>query len=181
MAGERRGGDGTPYPTFDIDVPPPSPNGHRKARRRRRREAVRGLPAGLAVGGFLAASIVPRLSLLNLAYFNPWQRPVVACGLGGVAAGASRRGRAPSACLAGAVAAALGIWIVYAVTRLQNPVLFVERDPARVVLADLARLAAFAVPSGALGALVGWLLRRRIGAYRARRKEPIRTLPGFEP
>ncbi len=179
MAGTR-GGDGTPFPNFDVAVVPPSPNGHRKSDARRRR-VLGGVPAGLAVTGFLAASILPRLSLLNLAYFNPWQRPVVACGLGGVAAGATRRSRAPSACIAGAITAVLGLWIVYGVTRLQNPVLFVERDPATVVLADLARLAAFALPAGAVGALVGWTLRRRIAAVRRRRREPITHLPGFEP
>ena len=178
MAGIR-GGDGPPFPHYDPEVVPPSPNGHRK--RSRRGGVLRGVPAGLAATGFLAASIVPRLSLLNLAYFNPWQRPVVACGLGGVAAGAARRSRAASACLVGAITAALGLWIVYGVTRLQNPVLFVERDPVRVVLADLARLAAFALPAGAVGALVGWTLRKRIAAYRRRRREPITHLPGFEP
>ncbi|MFY9588782.1 MAG: hypothetical protein WAT66_15160 [Actinomycetota bacterium] len=178
---ETRGGEGTPYPTFNLDVPPPSPNGHRKRDAFLRGGAFGGVPAGLGVTGFLAASIVPRLSLLNLAYFNPWQRPVVACGLGGVAAGASRRLRWPSACLVGSLTAALGLWIVYGVTRLNNPVLFVERDPVRVVLADLARLAAFALPAGAVGALAGWTLRRQVAAFRRRRREPITQLPGFEP
>ena len=178
---ETRGGEGSPYPSFNLEVPPPSPNGHRKSDRRSWRGAIRGVPAGLGVTGFLAASIVPRLSLLNLAYFNPWQRPVVACGLGGVAAGASRRSRWPSACVVGAVSALLGLWIVYGVTRLNNPVLFVERDPLSVVLADLARLAAFALPAGAVGALAGWTLRKQVAAFRRRRREPITHLPGFEP
>ena len=178
---ETRGSDGPPYPTFNLEVPPPSPNGHRREERRRRRGLLGGAAAGVGVTGFLAASIVPRLSLLNLAYFNPWQRPVVACGLGGVAAGASRRSRWTSACLVGAGTAVLGLWIVYAVTRLNNPVLFVERDPAAVVLADLARLAAFALPSGAAGALAGWGLRKQVVAFRRRRREPITHLPGFEP
>lgn len=136
---------------------------------------------GVGVSGFLAASIVPRLSLLNLAYFNPWQRPVVACGLGGVAAGATRRSRWFPPVLVGAGSAVLGLWVVYAVTRLNNRVLFVERDPAKVILADLARLAAFALPAGAVGAAVGWAVRRQIAAFRRRRREPIRNLPGFEP
>ncbi len=177
---ETRGGDGAPYPTFNLEVPPPSPNGHRKSGRSRR-GALRGVPAGLAVTGFLAASIVPRLSLLNLAYFNPWQRPVVACGLGGVAAGASRRSRWPSACLVGAMSALIGLWIVYGVTRLNNSVLFVERDLLRVVLADLARLAAFALPAGAVGSLAGWTMRRQVATFRRRRRQPITRLPGFEP
>jgi len=177
MAGTR-GGDG--FPSYNLEVPEASPNGHRKSGSGRR-SVLRGATAGMGVTGFLAASIVPRLSLLNLAYFNPWQRPVVACGLGGVAAGASRRSRPRSAMVVGAVAAAVGLWIVYGVTRLQNPVLFVDRDPAAVVLADLARLAAFALPAGGVGALVGWATRRQIARFRRRRREPITHLPGFEP
>lgn len=177
----RRGGDGTPYPPYDLEVPVPSSNGHRKRDRRGAREAIRGVPVGVAVTGLLAASIVPRLSLLNLAFFNPWQRPVVACGLGGVAAGTSRRSRARSAFVIGGVAAVVGLWLVYGAIRLQNRVLFVERDPVAVVLADLARLAAFALPSGAAGALFGWIVRKRVVAFRRRRREPITNLPGFGP
>ena len=176
-----RGGDGTPYPPYNLEIPVPSSNGHRKSDRRGRRDAIRGVPAGVAVTGLLAASIVPRLSLLNLAFFNPWQRPVVACGLGGVAAGASRRSRAQSACIVGGLSAVVGLWFVYGAIRLQNRVLFVERDPAVVILADLARLAAFALPAGAVGALVGWFVRKRVVAFRRRRREPITQLPGFEP
>lgn len=181
MASTRRGGDGTPYPPFRFEAPPLSQNGHRKPHRQGIRDAVRGGPAGLVVSTFLAASIVPRLSLLNLAFFNPWQRPVVATGIGGLAAGASRRGRIWSACLVGAAAGLIAMWIVYGSTRLQNRVLFVERDPAHVILADLARLAAFAIPAGAAGAAAGALLRRLVERVRARRREPITSLPGFEP
>jgi hypothetical protein len=180
MAETRRGGDGPEYPPFRFEVPEPSSNGHRK-RSRGVRNAVRGVPAGVLVSGFLAASIVPRLSLLNLAFFNPWQRPVVATGVGGLAAGVSRRGRAWSACVVGAVTALVGLWTVYGATRIQNRVLFVERDPAAVILADLSRLAAYAIPAGAVGALAGVHLRKAIEKVRSRRREPITRLPGFEP
>jgi hypothetical protein len=181
MPETRRGGDGTPYPPFRFDTPPLSSNGHRKRGRRGVREAVRGVPAGLLVSGFLAASIVSRLSLLNLAFFNPWQRPVVATGVGGLAAGVSRRGRAWSACLVGALTGVVALWTVYGATRLQNRVLFVERDPTQVILADLARLAAYAIPSGAVGALAGALVRRLIEKVRSRQRGPITRLPSFEP
>jgi len=179
MTEARRGGDGTDYPPFRFDVPPPSTNGHRKTGRNALREAVRGVPAGLLVTGFVAASIVPRLSLLNLAFFNPWQRPVVATGVGGLAAGADRRGRMWSAFVSGALSAVAGLWAIYGATRAQNRVLFVERDPVHVILADLARLAAYALPAGGLGAMVGLFLRRIVTKARARRREPITELPGF--
>jgi len=179
MAERPRGGDG--YPPFRLEAPPLSQNGHRKPARFRRVDAFRGVPSGLLVSTFLAASIVPRLSLLNLAFFNPWQRPVVATGLGGLAAGAGRRGRLWSAAAVGALTGVAALWIVYGATRAQNHVLFVERDATRVILADLARLAAFAIPAGAGGASVGLLVRRLIDKRRARRREPITSLPGFEP
>jgi hypothetical protein len=180
VAGERRGGDGTPYPPFRFETPPLSTNGHRKPQRRRIREAVRGVPAGMLASGFMAASIVPRLSLLNLAFFNPWQRPVVATGVGGLAAGASRRGRLWSSALVGALTGMAALWMVYGGTRLQNRVLFVERDPTNVILADLGRLAAYGIGAGAVGAVAGLLIRRAVEKTRARRREPIRSLPGFE-
>jgi hypothetical protein len=174
-----KGGDGTVFPPFRFDAPPASPNGHRKTGRSALREAVRGVPAGLLVTGFVATSIVPRLSLLNLAFFNPWQRPVVATGIGGLAAGASRRGRMWSAVLVGGLCAVAALWFVYGVTRTQNRVLFVERDPVRVILADLARLAAYAAPAGGVGAAVGALVRRVVARARAKRREPITELPSF--
>jgi hypothetical protein len=177
---EIRGGDGAPYPPFGFETPPISPNGHHPSRPRRAIHALRGVPAGLLVSTFVAASIVPRLSLLNLAFFNPWQRPVVATGIGGLAAGAGRRGRWWSACLAGALSGVAALWLVYGATRAQNRVLFVERSAAHVVLADLARLAAFALPAGALGAAVGLFLRRTIERRRAKNRKPITSLPGFE-
>ena len=176
----RRGGDGTDYPPFRFDVPAPSPNGHRVTGRSAVREAVRGVPAGLLVSTFVAASIVPRLSLLNLAFFNPWQRPVIASGVGGLAAGVSRRSRIWSACLTGGLCAAVGLWAMYGVTRQQNRVLFVQRDPVHVILSDLLRLGAYALPAGACGALAGLLLRRVIERRRAARREPITELPGFD-
>ncbi|MGH2785355.1 MAG: hypothetical protein ACRDJ1_08835 [Actinomycetota bacterium] len=171
-----RGGD-PPYGPFRLDVPPASPNGHdKRTPPSRLRRAVGGLPAGVLVAGLLAISIVPRLSLLNLAYFNPWQRPVIASGVGGIMTGVARRSNAWTAALAGGVAAMLALWIVYVGTRLQNPVLWVERSAARVIVADLARLAAYALPSGAAGATAGRWARSTISAIRARREEPITEL-----
>jgi hypothetical protein len=175
--GGTRGGDGTPIEPFNLQVPPPSPNGHQK--RRRRRGALRGVPAGLLVTGALATSILPRLHLLNLAFFEPWRRPVVVSGFGGIAAGASRRGRPWAAALVGAATAVAGLWIVYGMTRAQNRVLFVERDPVRVIVSDLARLAAYAAPAGGLGAVTGWWARRVVVRTRKRREKPITKLRGF--
>jgi len=180
MPETRRGGDGTDYPPFRFDVPAPSPNGHQKRRPTRLRQAIRGVPGGLLVSIFVSASIVPRLSLLNLAFFEPWHRPVIAAGVGGLAAGAARRGRLWSAAVVGAICAVAGLWAVYGVIRVQNPVLFVGRDPVRVILADLLRLGAYAAPAGAVGALLGALFRRLIERARARRREPITELPGFD-
>lgn len=134
---------------------------------------------GVLASGLLATSIVPRLSLLNLAFFEPWRRPVIASGIGGLATGATRRSHAWSAALAGAAAATLALWVVYTGTRLQNQVLWVERSPFRVITADLARLAAYAAPSGALGAVAGRMLRAGVQAIRARRAGPITKLPGL--
>lgn len=174
-----RGGD-PPYGPFRLRVPPTSPNGHTKpARAPRARKAISGVPWGVLAAGLLATSIVPRLSLLNLAFFNPWHRPVIAAGIGGVATGATRRSALWSAAIAGAAAATLALWIVYAGTRFQNPVLWVERSAARVVAADLARLAAYAVPSGAIGALAGRALRVGIAVVRARRAKPLTKLGGL--
>lgn len=174
-----RGGD-PPYGPFRIHVPPASPNGHdKRTSPSSLRRAVSGLPAGVLVAGLAATSIVPRLSLLNLAFFNPWQRPVIAAGLGGVAAGATRRSSAWTAVIAGAAAATLALWIVYAGTRLTNPVLWVERSAVRVVTADLARLAAYAIPAGALGAFAGRRLRAAAAAIRTRREKPITNLGGL--
>jgi hypothetical protein len=174
-----RGGD-PPYGPFRLHVPPGSPNGHdKRTPPSPLRRALSGLPAGVLVAGLVATSIVPRLSLLNLAFFNPWQRPVIAAGLGGLATGATRRSNAWTAAIAGAVAATLALWIVYAGTRLTNPVLWVERSAVRVVTADLARLAAYAIPSGALGALAGRGFRAAAAAIRTRREKPITNLGGL--
>ncbi|HJR18336.1 MAG TPA: hypothetical protein VJ922_01325 [Actinomycetota bacterium] len=177
MPGEPpRGGD-PPYGPFRLEVPPASPNGHdKRTPPSRLRRAVGGLPGGVLVAGLLAVSIVPRLSLLNLAFFNPWQRPVIASGIGGIVTGAVRRSNVWTAALAGGVAAMLALWIVYTGTRLQNPVLWVERSAARVITADLTRLAAYALPAGAAGALAGRWARATISAFRARRQEPLTEL-----
>jgi len=176
-----RGGD-PPYGPFRLEVPPPSPNGHtRWPAVTRTRRALRGVPVGVLVTGALATSVVSRVSLLNLAFFNPWQRPVVVSGVGGIAAGAARRGRLWTAAVAGAGAAVLALWFVYGLTRAQHQVLWVERNALRVVAADLARLAAYAAPAGALGAVAGRSLRVVVAAWNARRTRPITNLPGFKP
>lgn len=172
----RRGGDGTHFAPYGPGVPPPSPNGSGKRRARPRAGTLRGVVVGLLVTGMLATSVVPRLHLLNLAFYNPWRRPVVVSGIGGIAAGAARRGRPVGAALAGALAAVLAVWVVYGMTRAQIQVLFVEREPLRVVLADLGRLAAYAAPAGALGALAGWGLRVLGTVLRDRRTHPITSL-----
>ncbi len=179
MPDEPERGGGPPYGPFRLRVPPPSSNGHedRKPPSTLRR-AIGGVPWGVLVSGFVATSIVPRLSLLNLAFFDPWQRPVIAAGIGGVATGVTRRSHAWTAAVAGGLASTLALWIVYAGTRLQNQVLWVERSALRVITADLARLAAYAVPAGALGALAGRGLRAAIASIRARRSKPITRLPG---
>jgi hypothetical protein len=104
---------------------------------------------------------------------------VIAAGLGGIATGATRRSHLWTAALAGGAAATLALWVVYAGTRLQNPVLWVERSAARVIGADLVRLAAYALPSGALGALSGRWIHAAVVAVRARRAKPLTKLGGL--
>jgi hypothetical protein len=176
----QHGSDPSYGPFRPVEIIPASPNGHdKRTPPSRLRRAVGGVPAGVLAAGLLAISIVPRLSLLNLAFFNPWQRPVIASGLGGLVTGATRRSNVWSAAAAGAVATMLALWVVYAGTRLQNQVLWVERSAFSVITADLARLAAYAGPAGALGAVAGRALRSRVDAMRARRSEPITRLPGL--
>ena len=177
MTGEQDPPGGRAFGRFPLEVPAPSPNGHDdRPRRTTLRRAVGGLPAGVLVTGLIGVSIIPRLSLLNLAFFNPWQRPVIASGLGGLVTGAVRRSQLWTAALAGGVAAMLALWLVYLGTRLQNPVLWIERSAAQVITADLGRLAAYALPAGAVGAVAGRSIRSWVVAFRRRRDEPITEL-----
>lgn len=175
----QRGGD-PPYGPFRLAVPPASPNGHEKRTPASRlRRSLGGVPWGVLATGLLATSLIPRLSLLNLALFNPWQRPAIAAGIGSIATGATRRSHLWTAALAGGAAATLALWVVYAGTRLQNPVLWVDRSAARVIGADLARLAGYAFPAGALGSVTGRWLRAAAGRVRDRRAKPITKLGGL--
>ena len=151
MAEERRLAD------FSPDEPVHT-NGAR-ARRRLPRRLLAGVPFGALLGALLGASIVPRVQWLNLASVGgPW-RPMVVGLAAGALVGALRRDSFRWSLLAGAVAALVALWGVYGIVRLSVSVLFVERSVARVVSADLARLFAIAVPSGAAGAAFGWWFR----------------------
>jgi hypothetical protein len=173
-----RGGD-PPYGPYRLEVPPLSPNGHDKRPRiSRARRALSGIPAGFVVAVVLATSIIPRLALLNLAFFEPWRRPVFCCVAGGLTAGALRRGRAATIPAGGAVAALLALWLTYGIVRLQNPVLWTGRNAAKVIVSDLLRLAVYAIPAGAAGALAGRGLRRLVAIVRTKRAKPITRLRG---
>lgn len=160
---------------FDPGRLQPSTNGHGKRKRKLvpTRAAVWRVTAGALLGSIVALSIVPRIHFLNLALFNPWVRPVIAAGVGGLVAGLTRRSGRLAAALAGAAGGVFGLWLAYLVTRSQVRVLFVERSASRVLLADLGRLAAYGVIPGALGGLAGGLAR--IGR-RTREMSPITEL-----
>ncbi|HEX9694956.1 MAG TPA: hypothetical protein VGB64_01420 [Actinomycetota bacterium] len=163
-------------------VPAPSQNGHRGANRAPLRDerSLRGVTAGVLVSALAAALAIPRILLLNLALFNPWPRPVVVAAAAGLTTGAFRRGgSARAAAISGAAAAALGLLVAYAGVRLSVRVLWVDRNPARVIAADALRLIAYAAVPGALGGLAGRGLRgsgRRARNRRALAKPPIERL-----
>lgn len=163
-------------------VPAPSQNGHRRLSRTPVRDGrpLRGVAPGLLVGAVAAAIAIPRILFLNLALFNPWQRPVAVAAAAGLAAGLWRRaGSARGAALAGALAAALGLLVAYAGVRFAVRVLWVDRNPALVIGADIARLIAYAVVPGILGGAGGHALRRTATRARNRRalaKPPIEKL-----
>jgi len=160
-------------------VPAPSQNGHRRPSRApvRDERPLRGVVAGTLAGAIAAAIAIPRVLLLNLALFNPWPRPVIAAALAGLVTGVMRRGgRRRGAMIAGAAAASLGLLVAYAGVRFSVRVLWVDRNPAAVIAADVFRLTAYAIVPGALAGAAGWLLRgagRRARNRRAIAKPPI--------
>lgn len=140
------------------------------------------LAVGILAGALAGVLLVPRLQLLNLGRVGTPVRPALAAALAGAVAGAlllggaARRRPARHAArrtaLLGIAAGTASLWIVYAIVRLQVPVLFVERSVPRVVAADLGLLVAFGAPAGALaatGAARGRRLLERAGARRRRR------------
>lgn len=140
---------------------------------------MRGVAPAIAAGTVVAALWIPRLWLINLSTYNPWQRPVAVAALAGVLAGLARRGSARGAAVAGATAASLALLIAYAGVRLSVPVLWIDRSPVRVIAADGLRLIAYAVVPGALGGEAGRRARAALREARNRRaagKPPIARL-----
>jgi hypothetical protein len=124
---------------------------------------------GFLLGSLLATSLVPRLQWLNLATIGWWGRPVIAAVGAGLIIGSFRRDDLRTAAIAGAIGGLLALWGVYAIARLSVHVLFVDRSVARVVSADLLRLAAYGAPAGAVGAAVAWSARHVVGRAGAAR------------
>jgi hypothetical protein len=153
-----------------------STNGQRSGSQKIRRVAagVWRVTSGALAGALVAGALVPRIHFLNLAIYNPWVRPVIAAGAGGLVAGLTRRSKLASAAGWSALAGAAGLWLAYLATRAQLRTLWVDRSAARVILADLARLGAYGVVPGAIGGVLGARLRTR----RARESEnaPITQL-----
>jgi hypothetical protein len=118
---------------------------------------------GFLLGSLLATSLVSRLQWLNLATIGWWGRPVIAAVGAGLIIGAFRGDDLRNAAVAGAIGGILALWGVYAIVRLSVHVLFVDRSVARVVSADLLRLAAYGAPAGAAGAAVAWSARHVVG------------------
>jgi hypothetical protein len=141
----------------------PHTNGSRLKHRRR---VLGGITFGFLAGSLLATSFVSRLQWLNLSTIGSWERPVVAAAGAGLIVGAFRRDDLRAAIIGGAIAALLSLWVVYGIVRLSVHVLFVDRSVARVVSADLVRLALYALPGGAVGAAAGWGARAAIGGDR---------------
>ncbi|MGZ4206662.1 MAG: hypothetical protein ACXVQ6_02060 [Actinomycetota bacterium] len=136
---------------------------------KRRRRIFGGLIFGVLLGSLLATSLVSRLQWLNLASIGWWGPPVAAAVGAGLLVGAFRRDDVRSVAVAGAAAGLISLWSVYALVRLGVHVLFVERSVARVVAADLLRLAAYGVPGGAVGAAASWGARTGFDVLGARR------------
>jgi hypothetical protein len=138
----------------------PHTNGSRLKHRRR---VLGGITFGFLLGSLLATSLVPRLQWLNLATIGWWGRPVIAAFGAGLIIGVFRRDDLRAAATGGAIGGLLALWGVYAIVRLSVHVLFVDRSVARVVTADLLRLAAYGAPGGAAGAAAGWGARTVTG------------------
>jgi len=152
--------DGTRLAPFEPEPEfRPHTNGHR---RRDRARAFGGVIFGVLMGALLATSLVSRLQWLNLAIIGSWVRPVIAAAGGGALVGAFRRDDLKASMVGGAIAGLISLWGVYALVRMSVHVLFVDRSVARVVVADLLRLLAYAAPGGAAGAAAGWVVRTLI-------------------
>jgi len=130
---------------------------------KRRGRVLGGITFGFLLGSLLATSLVPRLQWLNLSSIGWWGRPVAAAVGAGVIIGFLRRDDLRGAVIGGVIGGLLALWGVYAIVRLSVHVLFVDRSVARVVSADLLRLAAYGVPGGAAGAIAGWGARTVAG------------------
>jgi len=115
-----------------------------------------GITFGFLLGALLATSLVPRLQWLNLATIGWWGRPVLAAFGAGLIIGVFRRDDLRAAVIGGAIGGLLALWGVYVIVRLSVHVLFVDRSVARVITADLLRLAAYGTAGGAAGAAAGW-------------------------
>jgi hypothetical protein len=135
---------------------PPTTNGNGANHVRPRGTRItQGVVFGALLGGLVATNYVPRLQWLNLSQVGSWTRPVIAAGVAGMLTAAMRRGDSVwRAAAAGALAALIALWGVYAIVRISVRPLFVDRSITRVVLAELARLALYAAPAGALGAVI---------------------------
>jgi len=131
----------------------PHTNGSRLKHRRR---VLGGITFGFLLGALLATSLVPRLQWLNLATIGWWGRPVVAAVGAGIIIGFFRHDDLRAGMIGGAIGGLLALWGVYLIVRLSVHVLFVDRSIARVITADLLRLAAYGAPGGAAGAVAGW-------------------------
>jgi len=137
--------------------------------RNRRGRVLGGITFGFLLGALLATSLVSRLQWLNLSTIGWWGRPVVAAIGAGVIIGFFRHDDLRAAAVGGAIGGLLALWGVYAIVRLSVHVLFVDRSVARVVSADLLRLAAYGAPGGAAGAAAGWSARTVVGRAQAGR------------
>ena len=143
----------------ELTLAPHTNGSHRK----RRRRVLGGITFGFLLGSLLATSLVSRLQWLNLSTIGWWGRPVVAAVGAGVIIGFFRQDDLRAAVIGGAIGGLLALWGVYAIVRLSVHVLFVDRSVARVVSADLLRLAAYGAPGGAAGATAGWSARTVVG------------------
>ena len=147
-------GDGSRLAPFEPEPElKPHTNGSRLKHRRR---VLGGITFGFLLGALLATSLVPRLQWLNLATIGWWGRPVLAAFGAGLIIGVFRRDDLRAAVIGGAIGGLLALWGVYVIVRLSVHVLFVDRSVARVITADLLRLAAYGTPGGAAGAAAGW-------------------------
>lgn len=160
--------DGPRLSEFTPDPSPAPTNGSHVARERVVRAGA--ITFGVLVGALVAVSAVGRVQWLNLATVGWWGPPALAASSAGAMAGWYRRGPARANVVNGMIAALISLWGVYALVRLSTNVVFVDRSIARVLTFDLLRLAAYALPAGAVGALVPTGTRTVIARKGHRRK-----------